>query len=79
MSEAEALESLVAAVQESAKYRSVSPDLIRALGRKQLAVERNLKAAIKATKNKLHQVTGAYRDEKPRYADWLAALTAAKA
>lgn len=68
------LEELVAAVAESAKYRAVSEQLIRTVGRRELVARRNLKEAIKATKNKLHQVAGAYMDT-PRYDAWLAQLT----
>src|SRR6185369_15725969 len=38
-----------------------------------------LKEAIKATKNKLHQVAGAYLDARLPYDEWLALLTAAAA
>ena len=54
------LEKLVTAVSQSAKYRHLSPDLIRRIGARELAARRNLKEAIKFTKNKLHQVGGAY-------------------
>ena len=72
----EPLEQLVQAVRESAKYRHVSEELIRRLGVRELARRRNLKEAIKETKNTLHQVAGAYLDNTPRYADGLARLTA---
>lgn len=68
------LEELVAAVQESAKYRHVSPDLIRRLGERELAKRRNLKEAVKETKNTLHQVAGAYLERTPRYVHWLSEL-----
>ncbi|HEX2348909.1 MAG TPA: hypothetical protein VHI51_10800 [Ktedonobacterales bacterium] len=72
------LNQLVAAIQASAHYRSVAEPLIRRLGARELANRRSLKEAIKATKNKLHQVAGAYLDE-PRYDAWLTALRAAYA
>lgn len=68
------LERLVATVQESAKYRHVCPDLIRRLGERELSKRRNLKEAVKETKNTLHQVAGAYLDRAPRYAAWIAEL-----
>jgi 16S rRNA (guanine(1405)-N(7))-methyltransferase len=71
-----ALDQLVAAVQASARYRAVAEPLIRRLGASELAKRRGLKEAIKATKNKLHQVAGAYIEE-PRYDAWLAELRAA--
>ena len=71
------LDSLVASIAESAKYRAVSEDLIRNIGRRELSVRRSLKEAVKATKNKLHQVAGAYLDSRPQYAAWTADLAAA--
>jgi 16S rRNA (guanine(1405)-N(7))-methyltransferase len=72
------LDQLVAAIQTSAHYRSVAEPLIRRLGERELANRRSLKEAVKATKNKLHQVAGAYLDE-PRYGAWQAELRAAYA
>jgi 16S rRNA (guanine(1405)-N(7))-methyltransferase len=54
------LDRLVTAVTQSAKYATISPDLIRRVGERELAVRRNWKEAVKATKNKLHQAGGAY-------------------
>lgn len=72
----EPLDQLVAAVRASTRYRSVAEPLIRRLGERELAKRRSLKEAIKATKNKLHQVAGAYLDE-PRYDAWQAELRTA--
>ena len=68
------LDALVAEIQTSAKYRHVSEDLIRRLGIHELTVRRNLKEAVKETKNTLHQVAGAFLDRKMRYDVWLQAL-----
>ena len=74
------LEELVGAVVESPKYHAVSEDLIRRIGLRELVARRNLKEAIKATRNKLHQVAGAYLDGRPDYAAWAEQLaTAAQA
>ncbi len=54
------LDKLVQTIQASRKYRHVSPALVRAVGARELAVRPRLKEAVKATKNKLHQVGGAY-------------------
>jgi 16S rRNA (guanine(1405)-N(7))-methyltransferase len=67
----EPLERLTTAVRESAKYRHVCEELIRTLGARELAKRRSLKEAIKATRNVLHQVGGAYQ---PRPIDYAAAL-----
>lgn len=58
----EQLDNLVRAVLASAKYRAVDPGLVRRVGARELATRRNLKTAIKATKNALHQVGGAFID-----------------
>lgn len=71
------LDRLVDAVQESAKYRHVAPQLIRSLGAAELGKGRSWKEAVKATKNKLHQVAGAYLPDRPAYARYLAELAQA--
>lgn len=73
------LDDLIAAVQKSAKYQFVSHELIRHIGERELAARRNLKEAVKATKNKLHQVGGAYFEAKIEYAAALAQLGEAAA
>lgn len=78
MREQQQLDEVVRKIAESAKYRTVCDDLIRAIGRRELAACRNVKEAVKATKNKLHQVAGAYLDSDPDYARWLEMLTAAR-
>lgn len=70
------LEQLIQAILESSKYRAILLDLIRNIGLRELSVRRNLKEAIKATKNKLHQVAGAYLDAKPQYSRWAELLAA---
>lgn len=54
------LDKLVQAIQESRKYRHISPALVRAVGARELVLRPRLKEAVKGTKNKLHQVGGAY-------------------
>ncbi len=71
------LARLIEAVQASAKYRAIAPSLIEAVGRDELAKGRRFKDAVKATKNKLHQVAGAYFPDRPPYDRWLADLAAA--
>ncbi len=65
------IDQLVEAVLASAKYKSIGSDFIRYIGTQELARRHNLKEAIKSTKNKLHQVGGAYQENTPRYASWL--------
>jgi 16S rRNA (guanine(1405)-N(7))-methyltransferase len=68
---------VVDAVSASAKYRQIDPHLIAQVGRAELAKGRSLKEAIKATKNKLHQIAGAYFPDKPAYGGWAAQLAQA--
>jgi 16S rRNA (guanine(1405)-N(7))-methyltransferase len=68
------LDALVAEVLASSKYRAVSPELVRAVGARELAARRSLREAVKETKGRLHQVAGAFLDRAPRYDSWLAAL-----
>lgn len=68
---------LTEAVLAGAKYRHIAPELVHLIGTQELTKRNNLKAAIKATKNKLHQITGAYWQGKPAYGEWLALLQAA--
>lgn len=73
------LEELVAAVLAGAKYRHVSPEFVRAIGARELALRSNFKAAVKATKNVLHQAGGAFQDAPIDYARALARLREAAA
>ncbi len=56
------IDQLVTAVSKTSKYRHITSDLIVQIGERELQKRRSLKEAIKATKNKLHQVGGAYQD-----------------
>ena len=68
------LDRLVQEVLRSRNYRSVSDDLVRDIGARELEHRRSLKEAVKATKNKLHQIGGAYLDRGTDYERWLKKL-----
>jgi 16S rRNA (guanine(1405)-N(7))-methyltransferase len=76
--ETEELEQLVDAVLKSPKYRNICKDLIRNIGRRELSKRRSAGEAIKATKNRLHQIGGAYFLTRPSYPVWLKKLSKAK-
>ncbi|MCB8943142.1 MAG: 16S rRNA methyltransferase [Ardenticatenaceae bacterium] len=61
------VDTLAQTILATSKYRHISPDLVRRIGERELAVRRSTKEAIKATKNKLHQVGGAYFEAKVDY------------
>lgn len=71
------LDELLTLVRASNKYKQVSPELIAHIGTQELAHRRNLKEAVKSTKNKLHQIGGAYLDTQTAQIasqQWLYAL-----
>ena len=80
MSEPETqLDQLVGAVLKSPKYRDLCEELVRHIGRRELAARRSPRAALKATKNKLHQVVSAYFESRIDYARALEELEQASA
>jgi 16S rRNA (guanine(1405)-N(7))-methyltransferase len=70
------LDELARQVQALAKYRSISTDLVKDLLGIELAKRANPREAVKAVRNKLHQVGGAYQEKPPPYDQWLAELAA---
>jgi 16S rRNA (guanine(1405)-N(7))-methyltransferase len=68
------LERIVSEVLSSRKYRQISPAFVRNLAHRELSHRRNFKEALKATKNKLHQVGGAYQPGRMEYQAWLERL-----
>lgn len=71
------LDQLVEAVRKSRKYEQVCGTFVRSIGSRELMKQRQLGAAIKATKSKLHQVGGAYLSRRMDYATWLAEIETA--
>jgi 16S rRNA (guanine(1405)-N(7))-methyltransferase len=72
------IDRLIEVVLSSSKYKSIDADFIRYIGMQELSRHRNLKEAIKSTKNKLHQVGGAFQTSSPHYSIWLDELKFAK-
>ncbi len=72
------LDRLVAAVLNSPRHGRICEEFIRRVGAEELPKRRSLKDAIKATKNKLHQVGGAYLEGSLPYARWLDRLSEAQ-
>ncbi|GER87172.1 16S rRNA methyltransferase [Dictyobacter vulcani] len=73
-----ALPQLLEAVLSSSKYQDICPELVSAIGTQELVKRRNLKEAIKGTKNKLHQVGGAYLDGHDNQRLWLSSIAEAR-
>ena len=70
-----AVADVVAAVHAGAKYRHIAPALVEALAARELAAGARPKDAVKAVKNKLHQVFAAYHTAPFDYARWLKQLS----
>lgn len=64
------LDELLQQVQQNEKYRYISPELIKDLLTIELAKRPNQREAVKAVRNKLHQVGNAYQEKAPRYNEW---------
>lgn len=74
----QSVESIVEAVRESPKYANFTRSLVEHVARIEVAKGRKPKETVKAVKNRLHQVVGAYADQRPKYDEWLAILRAAE-
>lgn len=75
----EPLETLVVEIKGSKKYRHIAEALVRRVGSRELRHRKSLKEAVKATKNKLHQIGGAFIEFEMPYARWKRELQAAHA
>jgi 16S rRNA (guanine(1405)-N(7))-methyltransferase len=54
------LDEIISTVASSKKYRALCSDTIRRIAERELVHQTSLKAAVKATKKRLHQVYGAF-------------------
>ena len=68
------LDAMIADILRSANYKHICPDLIRTVASQEMMKRRSYKETVKAIKNKLHQVGGAYLDGRNEYTLWLARL-----
>jgi 16S rRNA (guanine(1405)-N(7))-methyltransferase len=57
------LEEIVSAVAGSKKYHAICEDTIRRIAERELVAHGNARAAVKATKRRLHQVYGAFEHD----------------
>jgi len=74
MTQDERLEAVIAAVLSGARYAHIHPGLVSRIAAQELAKGRSHKEAVKETRNKLHQVGGAYQATGPDYTRLSAAL-----
>ena len=71
---ADLLEEVVEQVRSSEKYAAIDKGMVRSIASVELHKRRSLKEAVKATRNKLHQVGSAYQEKPIPYAAWQAEL-----
>lgn len=76
MNTTDLLEQVVREVQKGAAYRDVHPGLIQRVAVQMLQRKQNFREAVKATRNKIHQVGGAYFEQNFPYERWQTELTA---
>ncbi len=74
MSDPDDFDALVSAVCRHPKYAAIDRGLVRRLAEKELTKGRGHKAALKAVRNKLHQIGGAYQENPIDYAHWASRL-----
>ncbi len=65
------IDRLIADIKASRKYGHVASSYIRSIASQELGKRRSYNEALKATRNKLHQVGGAYLDGNMPYKVWL--------
>ncbi len=73
------IDPIVDAVLASPKYCTIVRGLVERIARQEAAKGYEAKETVKAVKNKLHQVAGAYLVRPPDYASWLEELRQAAA
>lgn len=70
MADVEKVEQIIAEVMKKPKYAGISVDIIQRIAALEIQKRKNLKEAIKGTLAKLHQLGGAYLEQKPDFAQW---------
>lgn len=73
----EVIAEIVHSVLSSPRYATITPPLVRRIALQEQPKGRDLKETVKAVKNKLHQVAGAYLVHRPNYPALLERLQAA--
>jgi 16S rRNA (guanine(1405)-N(7))-methyltransferase len=74
---ADPVDQIVARVKEGTRYCVIGEALIRHIAAQEFEKRNNFRAAVKATRSKLHQVGGAYLDRPVDYDNCLAELKVA--
>lgn len=70
MADREQVEQVVAEVMKKPKYAGIAVEIMRRVAALELQKRKKLKEAVKGTLAKLHQLGGAYLEQKPDFAEW---------
>ncbi len=68
------IDEVILSVQQNPRYQSIAPELVRRVATQEFAKGRGFKETVKAVRNKLHQVGGAYQEKPIDYPRLLAEL-----
>ena len=75
MAETEKVEQIMAEVAKKPKYTGISAEIIQRIAALELQKRKTLKEAVKGTLAKLHQLGGAYLEQRPDFAQWSREIT----
>jgi 16S rRNA (guanine(1405)-N(7))-methyltransferase len=64
------INKIVAGVMKKPKYAGISMEIIQRIAAMELQKRKTLKEAVKGTLSKLHQLGGAYLEQRPDFAQW---------
>lgn len=70
MPDSDALEQVIAAVLQKPKYASICPAFIHRIAAQELIKRHTMKEVVKSTCSKLHQVGGAFLEDRPDLSGW---------
>jgi 16S rRNA (guanine(1405)-N(7))-methyltransferase len=68
------LDQVVNEISRSSSYKTIDKQVVRRIAEREFSKNKKAKEAIKSTKNKLHQIGGAFLASRPRYSSWLQEL-----
>lgn len=70
MLDSNSLKQVTAAVLQKSKYTGICPAFIERIATQELKKRRTIKEAVKSTCSKLHQVGGAFLENRPDLSEW---------
>lgn len=70
MADTEQVEQVIAEVMKKPKYADIAVELLRRVAALEVQKRKSLKEAVKGTQTKLHQLGGAYLEQRPDFNQW---------